>query len=85
MGEASISPAGLQVQEPPLGSERIIEVVPELSGLFPDAGLRRGGVVGVSGAAGSTSLFLALLAMPLTLGSWAGVVGIPGLGPIPIR
>ena len=45
------------------------------------AGLRRGSALSVTGAApGSTSLALALLAGPVTAGSWAAIVGMPDLG-----
>jgi hypothetical protein len=55
----------------------VLPVLPELTDLFPAAGLRRGSTVAVHG---STSLLLALLAEATAGGSWAGVVGVPTLG-----
>ena len=55
----------------------VLPVLPELAGLFPQAGLRRGSTVAVLG---STSLLLALLAGATAGGSWAAVVGVPMLG-----
>ncbi len=50
-----------------------------LAPLLPGAGIRRGGLVGVSGD-GGTTLVLSLLVEPLAQGSWAAVVGMPELG-----
>lgn len=61
----------------PSGRVRILPVPPDLSGLFPWGGLRRGSTVSVRG---STSLLLALLAAPTASDSWAAVVGMPDLG-----
>jgi hypothetical protein len=55
----------------------VLPVLPELAGLFPATGLRRGSTVAVLG---STSLLLALLAGATAGGSWAAVVGVPMLG-----
>jgi hypothetical protein len=55
----------------------VLPVLPELAGLFPRAGLRRGSTVAVLGSA---SLLLALLAGATANGSWAAVVGVPTLG-----
>lgn len=55
----------------------VLPVLPELAGLFPRTGLRRGSTVAVLG---STSLLLALLAGATANGSWAAVVGVPMLG-----
>ena len=60
-----------------LAEERLLPVLPTLSGLLPGGGLRRGSTVAV---AGGTSLALALLAGPSAAGSWAAVVGVPALG-----
>ncbi len=57
--------------------EPVLTVLPELAGLFPGGGLRRGSTVSVRGA---TSLVLALLAAPTRDGSWAAVTGLPELG-----
>lgn len=61
----------------PSGRVRMLPVHPDLSGLFPWGGLRRGSTVSVHG---STSLLLALLAEPTAGDSWAAVVGMPDLG-----
>jgi hypothetical protein len=67
------------------GFHRVLPVLPELSGLLPGRGLRRGSTVAVAtGAAasgsGGTSLLLALLAEASRAGSWCAVVGVPALG-----
>lgn len=76
-----IRPAG-STDEP--GVHRVLPVLPELSGLLPGRGLRRGSTVAVvSGrptASGGTSLLLALLSAASRSGSWCAVVGVPGLG-----
>ncbi|QFU93849.1 hypothetical protein YIM_43575 [Amycolatopsis sp. YIM 10] len=56
---------------------KVLPVLPELAGLLPAGGLRRGGTVAVHG---SPSLLLALLAEATSRGSWAAVVGVPELG-----
>jgi hypothetical protein len=56
---------------------RVLPVRPELASLFPWGGLRRGSTVSVRG---STTLLLTLLSEATVDGSWAGVVGMPGLG-----
>jgi len=68
-----------------LGVHRILPVLPELSGLLPSRGLRRGSTVAVATgrsapASGGTSLLLALLAAASRSGSWCAVVGVPSLG-----
>ena len=57
--------------------QRVLPVREELASLLPHGGLRRGstGVV-----RGSTSLLFTLLATATERGSWAAVVGMPGLG-----
>lgn len=66
------------------GIQRILPVVPELSGLLPGRGLRRGSTVAVAAGrrapSGGTSLVLTLLAAASRSGSWCAVVGVPGLG-----
>jgi hypothetical protein len=69
------------------GVHRVLPVVPELSGLLPGRGLRRGSTVAVATgrqapAGGGTSLMLALLAEASRSGSWCAVVGVPALGAI---
>jgi hypothetical protein len=71
------------------GIHRMLPVLPELGGLLPGRGLRRGSTVAVitgravAGhpvAGGSTSLLLALLSAASRSGSWCAVVGVPALG-----
>ncbi len=69
------------------GVHRVLPVVPELSGLLPSRGLRRGSTVAVATgraapASGGTSLLLALLAEASRSGSWCAVVGVPALGAV---
>lgn len=59
--------------------DRSLTVEPALARLFPDAGLRRGQVVGCGGVA-SRSLALALVARPVADGAWLAVVGMPTFG-----
>ena len=49
-------------------------VADPLGGLLPDGGLRRGSVVTLAGAAGTTSVLLPLLAAATTTGEWVAVV-----------
>lgn len=63
-----------QLSEP---SPDVLTVLPELAGLLPGGGLRRGSTVAVRGA---RSLVLALLAAATRDGSWAAVTGLPDLG-----
>src|SRR3954449_9124091 len=79
---ALIRTAG-ETDEP--GVHRVLPVLPELGGLLPSHGLRRGSTVAVtSGRAapgsGGTSLLLALLSAASRSGSWCAVVGMPALG-----
>src|SRR4051812_5146680 len=69
------------------GVHRMLPVAPELSGLLPGRGLRRGSTVAVATgrevpASGGTSLLLALLAEASRSGSWCAVVGVPTLGAV---
>ena len=69
------------------GVHRVLPVAPELSGLLPGRGLRRGSTVSVATgrsqpAGGGTSLLLALLSEASRTGSWCAVVGVPALGAI---
>jgi hypothetical protein len=68
-----------------IGVHRVLPVLPELSGLLPGRGLRRGSTVAVATgraapAGGGTSLLLALLSAASQSGSWCAVVGVPALG-----
>jgi hypothetical protein len=62
-----------------LARERTMPLLPALTSLFPEGGLRRGSIVAVDGI-GATSLALAVAAGPSAAGSWTAVVGDPGLG-----
>jgi hypothetical protein len=62
-----------------LARERTMPLLPALTSLFPEGGLRRGSMVAVGGV-GATSLALAVAAGPSASGSWTAVVGDPGLG-----
>src|SRR3954462_3931455 len=80
---ADLVRAAGETDEP--GVHRVLPVVPELSGLLPGRGLRRGSTVAVAAgraapAGGSTSLLLALLAEAWRSGPWCAVVGLPSLG-----
>jgi cell division inhibitor SulA len=57
-----------------LAGERRLLVADPLGGLLPDGGLRRGSVVTLTGAAGTTSALLPLLAAATATGEWAVVV-----------
>jgi hypothetical protein len=59
--------------------DHLLPTAPALQPLFPDAALRRGSIVGVSGT-GATSLLLALLAAPNAAGAWCAAVGLESLG-----
>ena len=60
-----------------LARDRCLPVLPALAPLLPEAGLRRGSTVAVTG---SVTLAMALLAGPSAAGSWGAVVGLPSLG-----
>ena len=67
------------------GVHRVLPVPPELSGLLPGRGLRRGSTVAVAAGrtapgSGGTSLLLALLSAASQSGSWCAVVGVPAAG-----
>ena len=71
---------GVRPVAEPGADGRVLPVVAPLAALLPGGGLRRGATVAVTGAAGATSLMLALLAEASAGGAWAGVVGRPDLG-----
>ena len=79
-----VRPAGTFAGEPDGVRERLLPVLPELRGLLPAGGLRRGSTVAVTlrgpGPFGATSVLLALLAAASAAGSWCAVVGMPTLG-----
>ena len=62
-----------------LAGQHLLPVTDAFEPLLPEAGLRRGTVVAIEGAA-ATSLALALAAGASAAGSWVGVVGVPSLG-----
>ncbi|GIJ21379.1 hypothetical protein [Micromonospora lutea] len=68
----------------PAGGHRVLPVRPELTGLLPNRGLRRGSTIAVGGGqhrpSGTASLLLALLAEASRTGSWCAVVGMPTFG-----
>jgi cell division inhibitor SulA len=57
-----------------LAGTRRLPVAEPLGALLPDGGLRRGSVVTLAGAAGTSSVLLPLLAAATTTGEWAAVV-----------
>jgi cell division inhibitor SulA len=57
-----------------LAGDRRLLVADPLGGLLPDGGLRRGSVVTLAGAMGTTSVLLPLLAAATASGEWAVVV-----------
>lgn len=65
-----------RVQGRRLGAS-VLPVHPALAELLPGGGLRPGAAYSLSR---STSLLLALMALPSQSGSWCGVVGMPRLG-----
>lgn len=71
-------------QSDPADAQRMLPVLPELTGLLPNRGLRRGSTIAVAASyparSGDTSLVLALLAEASRSGSWCAVVGVPALG-----
>jgi hypothetical protein len=79
-----VRPASAHVPQADGVGERILPVLPELRGLLPTGGLRRGSTVAVAtrgpGPFGATSVLLALLAAASAAGSWCAVVGMPALG-----
>jgi hypothetical protein len=68
----------------PAGGHRVLPVRPELTGLLPNRGLRRGSTIAIGSGqprrSGATSLILALLAEASRAGSWCAVVGVPTFG-----
>lgn len=62
-----------------LAHERILPVLPELTGLFPEGGLVRGRILSCTGPA-ATSLSLAVSAAAMKAGSWMALVDVPTLG-----
>ncbi|MGK5741915.1 hypothetical protein [Micromonospora sp. URMC 103] len=68
----------------PAGGHRVLPVAPELTGLLPSRGMRRGSTIAIAAGqprrSGGTSLVLALLAEASRAGSWCAVVGVPTFG-----
>ena len=63
-----------------LARQQTLPLIGVMEPLFPTRGLPRGSVVEVGGAAGATSLALALVAGASRTGSWVACVGFPQLG-----
>lgn len=85
VGSAALADLVRPASDPdPAGAHRTLPVLPELIGLLPNRGLRRGSTVAVGtgqpARSGGTSLLLALLAEASRAGSWCAVVGVPTLG-----
>jgi hypothetical protein len=59
--------------------ELAIPVEPALTRLFPDAGMRRGHVIGCTGDA-AMSIACALVVRATAAGAWLAVVGVPDFG-----
>lgn len=72
---SGVDPAGEAHGGPVAG--RVLPTRAELAAVLPWPGLRRGSTVAVSG---SVALLFALLAEATSDGSWAAVVGLPGIG-----
>ncbi|WP_367269005.1 hypothetical protein [Saccharopolyspora sp.] len=72
----SVDSAATEVNGGPVAG-RELPVRAELATVLPWPGLRRGSTVAVQD---STALLLALLSEATSAGSWAAVVGLPGLG-----
>ena len=62
-----------------LAADRVLPAPEPVRSSLPEAGLRRGSLVGISGT-GAMTLLLSLLVEPVGAGSWAAVVGLPDLG-----
>ncbi len=62
------------------GRQRLLPLTGATEHLLAGGGLARGSIVQVSGAAGATTLALALVAGPCHTGSWVACVGFPQLG-----
>lgn len=87
VGSAALAGLVRPASDPdPAGVHRVLPVLPELSGLLPNRGLRRGTTVAVvtgrPAHSGGTSLMLALLAEASQAGSWCAVVGVPAFGAV---
>lgn len=84
VGSAALAGLVRRASQPDPTGNRVLPVLPELTGLLPHRGLRRGSTVAVAAGhpvhSGSTSLVLALLAEASRAGSWCAVVGVPALG-----
>ncbi|WP_433386658.1 hypothetical protein [Micromonospora sp. KLBMP9576] len=85
VGSAALAALVRPASAPDLATgHRMLPVAPELTGLLPNRGLRRGSTVAVATGqprrSGGTSLVLALLAEASRSGSWCAVVGVPTFG-----
>lgn len=87
VGSAALAGLVRSASAPDLIKEqRVLPVAPELTGLLPNRGLRRGSTISVAAGqprrSGATSLVLALLAEASRAGSWCAVVGVPTFGAV---
>ena len=74
LDRAALERAARSVAPATLAGDRRLMVADPLGGLLPDGGLRRGSVVTLAGAMGTTSVLLPLLAAATATGEWAVVV-----------
>ncbi len=77
-GVSAVVPATEVGEAAPVAGQ-VLPTRAELATVLPWSGLRRGSTVAVQG---STALLFALLADATEQGSWAAVIGLPGLGMI---
>lgn len=80
MGTASTRWAVTSDSAPPPPATGRVRVAPPLADLFPGGGIEGGSVLAVAGAAGSTTLLVALLSALMAGGAWAAVLGVADLG-----
>jgi hypothetical protein len=76
-GEAPLREVARRTRPHTLARDRSLPVLPALTSLLPEGGLRRGSTIAVTG---SVTLALAVLAGPSASGSWTAIVGLPSLG-----
>lgn len=86
VGTAALAGLVRPASESEAGAHQMLPVLPELTGLLPGRGLRRGSTVAVAtgrpAPSGGSSLLLALLAEASRSGSWCAVVGVPTFGAV---
>ena len=74
---AALRALGDRVRPVSMAHDRVLAVLPELAPLLPDGGVRRGAVLHCPGSM-AASMSLALVAEASRIGSWVGVVAVPG-------